>query len=169
MHAPLDATPERSLRALVLDDDEAALRAARRSLEHAGFDVLAARDGTSGLDLLLGELLHLDVLVADLDLPHRDARSLAHLVRRAGGERDLALVVLVRTATAAERAELLALGVDAVVDRSEGPRAVAAAALAAVAARTSTPAQVERSSSAAHATTPGAWLASFARWSPIAA
>lgn len=128
---------ERRLRALVLDDDDAALRAVRRSLEDAGFDVLCARDGATGLDLLLGELLQLDVVVADLHLPQRDARALAHLVRRAGGEQDLALVVPALGATPMLRDELVASGVDAVVDRREGPRAVAAAALAAIAARAS--------------------------------
>jgi CheY-like chemotaxis protein len=131
------AGAERRLRALVLDEDDAALRAVTRSLEDAGFDVLCARDGATGLDLLLGELLQLDVVVADLHLPRRDARSLAHLVRRAGGERDLALVVPALDATASLRDELVASGIDAVVDRREGPRAVATAALAAIAARAS--------------------------------
>jgi CheY-like chemotaxis protein len=172
MQTNLESAQERRLRALLLDADEGALRAARRSLEHAGFEVLCARDGKAGLELLLGELLDLDVLVADLELPERDARSLARLIRGPGGERDLAFVVPVHAATPALRAELSALGVDAVVDRSEGPRAVAAAALAAVAARASSAADTDLARAAAPAegaSWVAAWLSSFERWSPIAA
>src|SRR5512139_2906643 len=40
MDARFEPRAERRLRALVLDEDDAALRAVRRSLEDAGFDVL---------------------------------------------------------------------------------------------------------------------------------
>ncbi len=118
--------PEQPLRALVLDDDEASLHDLRRSLEALRYTVLAAADGASGLDVLLDELLDLDVLVTDMDLPHRNARSFADLIRRAGGERDLAIVVLATEADSACHADLLALGVDAVLDRDAGPEALAA-------------------------------------------
>ena len=166
MHASPDHG-ERRLRALVLDADDAAARAVRRSLEHAGFEVLRARDGAAGLDVLLDELLCLDVVVADLDLPRRDARALAHLVRRAGGEQELALVVPARGVTPSLRAELTAHGIDAVVDRSAGPHAVAAAALTAIALRTGAVATDARPRPA-----PGpafAWAAALARWSTVAA
>ncbi len=135
MECGTHTSPTRRLRALVLDDDPAALRAVRRALESRRFSVLSAPDGVAGLDVLLDELLYLDVLVVDLDLPGRDARALADLVRRAGGERDLALVVLADGLTPQASVGLLALGVDAVVERSAGGEAVAAAAEAAVAAR----------------------------------
>jgi DNA-binding response OmpR family regulator len=135
MQRTTDISQTRRLAALVLDDDPAALRAMRRALAARRFRVSCATDGDAGLALLLDELLHLDVLVVASDLPRRDARALADLVRRAGGERELALVVVADEATAASRAELLALGVDAVVERSAGGAALAAAALAAVAAR----------------------------------
>jgi CheY-like chemotaxis protein len=117
--------PTQHLRALVLDDDAAAIRALQRSLEARWCSVVSARDGTGGLALLLDELLGLDVLVIDMELPGRDARSFAQVIRRAGGERDLSIVVLAAPASAAIRTELLSLGVDAVVDRSAGPDAVA--------------------------------------------
>jgi CheY-like chemotaxis protein len=127
--------PTPRFRALVLDGDPAAVGDLRRSLEAGCFSVLSAGDGTSGLALLLDELLGLDVLVLDLDLPGRDARSFANLVRRAGGERDLAIVVLASETTPALRGELLALGVDAVVDRSGGAESAAAAVQDAIEAR----------------------------------
>lgn len=129
-------TPVKSLRALVLDADAASLRSLTRSLEARCFSVATATDGTTGVAALLDELLSLDVVVVDAALPHRDARGFAHLIRGAGGERDLAIVVVARGAGPELRAELVALGVDAVVDASEGPETVAAAALAAIASRT---------------------------------
>ena len=132
-------TPAKSLRALVLDPDPASLRALTRSLEARCFSVASANDGARGLDLLLEELLGLDALVMDAALPHRDALAFAELIRRAGGERELALVVVARNGTAELRAALLELGVDAVVDSREGPGAAADAAISAVAARSARP------------------------------
>src|SRR5574341_455884 len=88
MEPAMTTTPARHPRALVLHADPDALRDVRRSLEARRFTVLSAGDGSSGLGLLLDELLDLDVLVIAADLPGRDARSFAHLIRRAGGERD---------------------------------------------------------------------------------
>lgn len=161
--------PEQRLRALVLDDDAGALHDLRRSLEARRFSVVSAPDGVIGLDLLLRELLDLDVLVMDMDLPHRDAHSFADLIRRAGGERDLAIVVLAREATSACRAELLALEVDAVVERSAGPEAVAAAVHEVVVARRRSgipsseppPSPIDSAPSVSNAR----WALSFRRWS----
>ena len=95
------------------------------ALEARGFDVRAAVDAQAGIALLTDELLDLDVLVADADLPGRDGPALVHLVRRAGGERDLGIVVLSGGAPDALRSRLLALGADAVLDRSLGHDAAA--------------------------------------------
>ena len=127
-------------KALFLDDDSTVLRVLGTALEARGFDVRAATDGDAGLGLLLDELLDLDVLVVDLDLPGRDARALLHLVRWAGGERDLGVVVLAARADREVRRELLAFGADAVVDRRVG-HAVALATIAAVASRRLSPAR----------------------------
>lgn len=128
----MNATTDRKPRALLLDDDPTVLRLLGAALEARGFEVRAAGDAESGLDALLDELLDLDVLVADLDLPGRDGAALLRLVRHAGGERDLPVVLLGGSPGAACRRQLLALGADAVVDRSAGPGA-AVAAIAAVA------------------------------------
>jgi CheY-like chemotaxis protein len=136
-------TSTKTLRALVLDADPASLRSLTRSLEARSFSVSTASDGTRGLDLLLEELLSLDVVVIDAALPDRDALAFARLIRRAGGERELAIVVVAPSPAPGLRAALLALGVDAVVERSEGPDAAALAAVAAVAARAPRSLEVE--------------------------
>jgi CheY-like chemotaxis protein len=112
-------------RALLLDDDLVVIRLLGTALEARGFDVRAATDGESGLALLLDELLDLDVVVTALRLPGRDGASFLRLVRQAGGERDLGLVVLGGGAGGATQAELLSLGADAVVERASGLSAVA--------------------------------------------
>jgi CheY-like chemotaxis protein len=134
MTATTSTTTNRNPKALLLDDDTTVLRLLGTDLEARGFDVRAATEGDAGLALLLDELLGLDVLVLDLDLPGRDGWELLRLVRCAGGEKDLGVVVLAADVDRSVREQLLALGADAVVDRRAG-HATAATAIAAVAER----------------------------------
>jgi CheY-like chemotaxis protein len=126
-------TTTRRPRALLLDDDAVVVKLLGAALRCHGFEVRSAADGEAGLDALLDELLSLDVLVLDLELPGRDGWSLLRLIRGPGGERDLPVVVLAAGATPAVRAQLRSLGADAVVDRSAGPAEVARAVDAVVA------------------------------------
>jgi DNA-binding response OmpR family regulator len=137
------STANRSPKALLLDDDATVLRLLGTALETRGYQVRAAVDGDAGLALLLDELLDLDVLVVDADLPGRDARALLHLVRWAGGERDLGVVVLSGALDEDGRRELLALGADAVVDRRAG-HAAALDAIGTVARRGAAPSPARR-------------------------
>jgi len=104
-------TFRRTPKALLLDDDTTVLRLLGTALEARGFE----------------------------ELPGRDARSLLHLVRWAGGEQELGVVVLAGTLDDASRDQLLALGADAVLDRRAG-LAAALEAIAAVALRAHAPA-----------------------------
>jgi len=119
-------TASRRPRALLLDDDVVVLRLLGIALEARGFEVRAATDGESGLSLLLDELLDLDVVVSALDLPRRSGRALVELIRKAGGERELGVVLLGGATDAATKAELLRLGADMVVERTSGPTVLAA-------------------------------------------
>jgi CheY-like chemotaxis protein len=132
MNATIPTPTDRRPKALLLDDDATVLRLLGTTLEARGVDVRAASEGEGGLALLLDELLDLDVVVVDLELPGRDGWQLLHLVRCAGGERDLRVVVLAADPAAAVREQLLALGADLIVDRRAGP-AVAAEAVCALA------------------------------------
>jgi DNA-binding response OmpR family regulator len=158
------STSTRTPKALLLDDDTTVLRLLGTALEARGFDVRAAIDGEAGLALLVDELLDLDVVVVDADLPGRDARALLHLVRWVGGERELAIVVLAGGLDAAAKDALLALGADAVVDRRAG-HAVALEAISAV-ARHAAPSPVRRVVDAARPALAGALLLARATLAP---
>jgi DNA-binding response OmpR family regulator len=139
-HRGMTTTTTTTRTALLLSADPESAHATRAALEARGFTVREARDGVSGLDALTDELLHLDVLVAALDLPGRDGASLVELVRGAGGEHELPIVVLARE-SATLRARLVALGADAVATPGEE---AASAALDAIARRRVVPGPAPR-------------------------
>jgi DNA-binding response OmpR family regulator len=121
-------TIERNPRALLLAADHESLASLAAAFRRRGFDVVTGMDGATGVGLLVDHLLSLDVLVADLDLPGRDGTSLLELVRVAGGERDLAVVIRCAAVRRAAGDRLRALGADALVRASDGADAIAAVA-----------------------------------------
>ena len=82
----MNATTIRRPRALLLDDDPTVLRLLATALEARGFDVRAATSAEAGLELLLDELLDLDVLVVDLDLPGREGSAGPEAVANPGAQ-----------------------------------------------------------------------------------
>jgi DNA-binding NtrC family response regulator len=77
-------------RVMIVEDDEIFLRPLRRTLEVAGFEVLAAPSGEEGMDALKGE--DVDLVLTDRRLPGMDG---GELVRRIKAEHpDLAVVVM---------------------------------------------------------------------------
>jgi len=69
---------------LLVDDDPALRRAAERTLESAGYRVLAAGDGRAALELLLELGGTVDLVLADLVMPRMGGRRLYQAVRREG-------------------------------------------------------------------------------------
>ena len=129
MNAPIERTPK----ALLLENDKVAREALAAALRTRGFDVVTARDGETGTARLLDLLLDLDLLVSAVDLPGRDGASLLRLVRISGGERELPVVITGRGLRSSDRARLLVLGADAVVDLRDGTETAARSAAAAAA------------------------------------
>jgi len=122
----------RPRRALVVDDDALILRALTDSLQARGFEVLTAKDGREGLQVMADELLTLDLLVTDVRMPGMDGETLVRTIRGAGGESDLAIVVIAGTLDPAVEKRMEAAGADAVLDKALGPEDLAAAADAAL-------------------------------------
>jgi CheY-like chemotaxis protein len=119
------APSNRRRRALVVDDDAIARRALEKILRRSGYDVLTATDGLAGLRALVDEILDLDVMVTDVRMPGLDGEALIRRIREAGGETDLGIVVV--TGAAPDAAALRAAGADAVVGKTAGIDAIAAA------------------------------------------
>jgi len=67
----------------------------------------------------------LEVLVADLNLSGLGVEALVDIIRRAGGEKDLAIVVIAQAAPAETREKLRLMEVDAVLERGNGAQALA--------------------------------------------
>lgn len=120
----------RKRRALVVDDDATCRQMLADALAGCGFEVLSAGDGLSGLQLLSEELLSLDLLVTDLRMPRMDGEALLRTIRKAGGESELAIVIVTGTVDPAVEKKLTREGADAVLEKELGPRFLAQAAVA---------------------------------------
>jgi len=81
-------------RILVADDDQAILRTCRKILEHAGYEVTAAPDGDSALNLLKSR--HYDLFLVDMLMPGLSGLETVTLARQV----DPALMILMLTAYA---------------------------------------------------------------------
>ncbi len=117
----------RPRRALVVDDDALARRMLQDALQQRGFEVLTAGDGAAGLTVLMDELLALDLLVTDVLMPNMDGETFIRTIRTAGGESDLAIVVVTGTIESAVEKRLERGGADAVLDKALGPELIAQA------------------------------------------
>jgi CheY-like chemotaxis protein len=120
----------RKRRALVVDDDATCRVRLSEALQGCGFEVLAAEDGASGLQVLSEELLSLDLLITDLRMPRMDGEALLRTVRHAGGESELTIVVMTGTVEPTVETKLTREGADAVLEKELGPRFLAHAAVA---------------------------------------
>jgi CheY-like chemotaxis protein len=118
----------RARRALVVDDDALVRRMLADALADRGFEVITATDGQDGLRVLSEELLALDLLVTDVHMPEMDGEQFVKMIRRAGGEADLAIVVVSGRMEPGLEPRLEAAGADAVLDKALGPELVAQAA-----------------------------------------
>lgn len=128
----------RRRRALVVDDDGLSRRMLSDALEARGFEVVCADDGAAGLQVLSEELLSLDLLVCDLWMPGMDGEVLLRTVRQAGGEGDLAIVMISGQLEPGLEKKLQREGADAVLEKELGPTFLAQAAAAVLERKRST-------------------------------
>ncbi len=122
----------RPRRALVVDDELLVRTMLQEALQERGFEVLTAEDGAAGLSVLADELLALDLLVTDLKMPKMDGETFLRTIREAGGESDLAIVVVTGALHHGIQQRLESEGADAVLDKALGPQLIAQAADAVV-------------------------------------
>jgi CheY-like chemotaxis protein len=98
--------PTISSRLLVVDDEESVLEVLAEHLEHEGFGVITAANGTEAL-ALLGAGTTVDALVTDLSMPGMDGLELI----RAAQERRPGLPAVLLTGYAGEDSTLALSGV----------------------------------------------------------
>jgi Tfp pilus assembly protein PilZ/CheY-like chemotaxis protein len=110
----------RPKRVLLLDSNSTSREMLSNELSAHGYEVLCAGTGDAGLQVIFDELLTLEVLVADLNLSGLGVEALVDIIRRAGGEKDLAIVVIAQAATTETRERLRRMEVDAVFERGNG-------------------------------------------------
>jgi len=121
----LAPSAERQRRALVVDDDALSRRVLGEVLRRNGYQVVTAVDGLAGLRALVDEILDLDVVVTDVRMPGLTGEELIRRIRGAGGETDVGIVVV--SGAAPDEAKLCAMGADAVIGKTDGIDALAAA------------------------------------------
>jgi CheY-like chemotaxis protein len=128
IHEVIDRITSQRRHVLVVDDDRLTRDMLGDELTQRGFEVFMSADGLQALQLVSEELLSLDLLVTDLVMPVMDGGDLIRKIRTAGGETDLAIVVMTGEVTPELEKLLTALGADAVLKKGLGATLIAAAA-----------------------------------------
>ena len=113
------------MKVLIVDDEPHIVRGVRKYFEQAGFDVLAAYDGPTGLSTALTE--QPDLVVLDLMLPGKDGLDVCRELRR---ESDVPIIMLTARVEESDKLIGLELGADDYITKPFSPRELVARARA---------------------------------------
>jgi two-component system alkaline phosphatase synthesis response regulator PhoP len=106
---------------LVVDDEPQIARIARDYLQHAGFEVVVARDGPSAVSLARSRAF--DLIVLDLALPGLDGVDVTRTLRR---ESNVPIIMLTARVEESDRLLGLELGADDYITKPFSPRELVA-------------------------------------------
>jgi two-component system alkaline phosphatase synthesis response regulator PhoP len=106
---------------LVVDDERQIATIARDYLTRAGFAVIVAGDGASGLEMARQK--HPDLVVLDLGLPRLDGLEVARAIRR---ESDVPIIMLTARVDETDRLRGFDVGADDYVTKPFSPRELVA-------------------------------------------
>jgi two-component system sensor histidine kinase/response regulator len=95
---------------LVIDDDEAILGSYGLALEHAGYRVLTASNGTQGIELARRHLP--DLILCDINMPGMDGRNVLRTLRDDTAAGATQIVLMTGNTQALNTREAMALGAD---------------------------------------------------------
>jgi len=109
---------------LVIDDERDLIELVRYNLQNEGFEVLAARDGESGVREALDRKP--DLVLIDLMLPGIDGLEVCHRLRSDERTSRIPLIMLTAKSSEADRVVGLELGADDYVTKPFSPRELAA-------------------------------------------
>jgi DNA-binding response OmpR family regulator len=113
------------VKVLIVDDEQRIVSGVRKYFEQAGFDVLAAYDGPTGLSLARTEPP--DLVVLDLMLPGMDGMDVCRELRR---ESTVPIIMLTARVDEVDKLVGLELGADDYVTKPFSPRELVARARA---------------------------------------
>jgi two-component system alkaline phosphatase synthesis response regulator PhoP len=119
-----DPIREGSARILVVDDERELVRAVRAYLEQAGFQVLTAYDGESGLHSIRRD--RPDLVVLDLMLPDRDGWDITRRVRADPELAATPIIMLTARVEDTDKIVGLEIGADDYITKPFNPREVVA-------------------------------------------
>jgi CheY-like chemotaxis protein len=111
-------------RILVIEDNPANLELMSYLLKASGYQVLAARDGASGLDLVSRE--HPDLVICDIQIPCLDGFVVAGRLKQDPELRSIPLVAVTAFAMVGDRDRMLAMGFDEYLAKPINPRTFSA-------------------------------------------
>ena len=109
---------------LVIDDEKDLIELVRYNLEKEGYDVIAATDGQSGLEVVKKH--RPDLVVLDLMMPGLDGLQVCQQLRSDPRSGRIPVIMLTAKATEADRIVGLELGADDYITKPFSPREVVA-------------------------------------------
>ena len=113
-----------TLKALIVDDEQAIVDLVRHHLEKEGIVCLEASEGETALQLARTE--HPDLLVLDLMLPGIDGLEICRLLRREPATASMVVIMLTAKAEEVDRVVGLEMGADDYVVKPFSPRELVA-------------------------------------------
>ena len=105
---------------LVVEDEQDILDLVEFNLAQAGYKVLTAMDGTSGLNSAIQE--RPDLLVLDLMLPGMDGKEVCRRLKQNQGTRNLPVLILTALASETDRVIGFEIGADDYLTKPFSPR-----------------------------------------------
>ena len=113
------------MKVLIVDDEPRIVTGVQRYFEQAGFDVLSAYDGPTGLEMALAE--DPDLVILDLMLPGMDGLDVCREIRRGS---EVPIIMLTARVEEADTLNGLELGADDYITKPFSPRELVARARA---------------------------------------
>jgi len=86
------------------------MRLVRKILKHAGYEVLEAEDGNSGLETAINE--HPDLILMDINLPDIDGLEVTARLKDNAGTSAIPIIALTANAMVGDREKALEAGCD---------------------------------------------------------
>jgi CheY-like chemotaxis protein len=106
-------------RVLVIEDNEQNIYMITYLLEHAGLEVVQARDGAGGLESAIGAPP--DLIILDIQLPELDGYEVARRLRSEARLAAVPIVAVTSFAMAGDRERILAAGCTAYLEKPIDP------------------------------------------------